>query len=174
MKRDLIPGFDISRCNAYSLTAHLYSAINVNNRTIFASNIEGEIDLNVPDDKKGGIIVFAQEENAELLSEIKLEKWIRQRFSASENNTSGLNDRGVQNRDFVGWTIGRFFPGRLTDKDGTVYSGDSLSVEIIGISDDALAETGEELCRTFNQVDVLIKMYSVRNRIIIVNGEKNT
>lgn len=160
MKRPLKPNIDHNGCNAYSALAHLYSAIRVEGNLVFATNIDGASDREVPDDMKGGIIVFAQEENELQLSTDKFISWIKDK--------TALND-GV-----VCWTIGRFLRGRYFGNIGKVYSEESLSVEITGISDDALAETTEELCKTFNQVDVLIKMYSGRNRIIIVNGEKNT
>ena len=39
------------------------------------------------------------------------------------------------------------------------------------ISDNVLVEIGEECCRAINQDAVLIKAYSERNQILVVNGE---
>ena len=69
------------------------------------------------------------------------------------------------------WITGAFLKGRYTDRNGTVYSEDSLSIEIIGVSDYVLTEIGEELCRAYNLKSVLVKYYSERNLICIVNGE---
>lgn len=154
MKRDLKPGIDIHRCNAYSAIAYMCAAIDVKGRPVFATNSEGRSDLNAPDDKKGGIIVFAQEENVAQLSKDKLKEWFK------HTSLSSLN-----------WTIGNFCKGRCTGIKGKVYSDDSLSVEITGVSDEELISIGKELCRTFKQQPVLIKVYSEWNRILVVSGE---
>ena len=58
MKRNIKPNINIDRCNAYSGTAYMYASISVDNSPIFATNIEGATVRTVPDDMKGGIIVF--------------------------------------------------------------------------------------------------------------------
>ena len=146
MKRDLKPNINPDRCNAYSGLAHMYAAISVENSPVFATDIKAAAEHVVPDDMKGGIIVFPQGADA-VLSDIK---------------------RIIQENDPASWTIGRFFKGRHSHKDGIVYSEDSLSVEIIGISDDALTETVEDFCRAFDLKSVLIKSYAERNRIFVV------
>lgn len=173
MKRYIKSNLNTNRCNAYSGTAYLYSAISVKNRPVFATNIEGGIDWEVPDDEKGGIIVFSQEVNAVQLSKNKLINWIKQKFSSVKNKVVGPSDidKIAQKHDLVGWTIGKFLKGRYTGKNGKVYSEDSMSVEIIGVSDDTLIEIAEELCRVFNQETVLVKTYSEKNRIFFVNGD---
>ena len=50
-----------------------------------------------------------------------------------------------------------------------MYSGNSWCVEITGVSDDALIAIGEELCRANSEVPVLIKVYSERNKILLVD-----
>jgi hypothetical protein len=173
MKMYLKPNIDTRRCNAYSGTAHLYAAISVTGKPIFATNIDNAIDWEVPDDEKGGIIVFSQEVNAVQLSQNKLVNWVKQKLSTFKNKTAGKAtiDKIAQKHDLVGWTIGNFLKGRYTGKNGKVYSEDSLSVEIIGVPDDTLIQIGEELCRAFDQETVLIKFYSEKNRIAFVNGD---
>ena len=148
MKQHIRPDIDYKKCNAYSSVAHMYTAISVENRPVYATNIDNAKNHEIPDDMKGGIIIFPQGVDA-VLSEIK---------------------RIAQKHEPAGWTIGRFFKGRYTAKNGKVYSEDSLSVEIIGLSDDALIETVEEYCSAFNQDSVLIKAYSERNQIFLVSG----
>ena len=142
----LKPHINPDRCNAYSGLAHMYTAISVEKRPVFATDIKAAAKREVPDDMKGGIIVFPQGADA-VLSDIK---------------------RIIQKHDPAGWTIGRFFKGRYSRNDGIVYSEDSLSVEIIGVPDDALIKTAEAFCRAFYQKTVLVKVYSVRNQIIVV------
>ncbi len=149
MKQNIRPDIDHKKCNAYSGTAFMYAAIKTENRPVFAANTESAKDREVPDDMKGGIIIFPQGADAPLSDIGKI----------------------AQKYDPAGWTIGEFFKGRYTAKNGKVYSEDSLSVEITGVSDDALIETGEELCRAFSLESVLIKAYSERNQIFIVNGD---
>lgn len=173
MKRYIKSNIDTTKCNAYSGVAYIYAAIHVENRPIFATNIESAIDWEVPDDEKGGIIVFSQEVNAVQMSKNRLINWVKQKLSTFKNKASGKSaiDKIAQKHDLVGWTIGNFLKGRYTGKNGKVYSEDSLSVEIIGVSDDTLIAIAEELCREFGQETVLVKMYSERNRILFVNGD---
>ena len=146
MKRNIKPNININRCNAYSGLAHMYAAIRVENSPIFTNNIKDIMDLEVPADMKGGIIVFPKQANI-MLSEV---------------------ESIAQRHEPLGWTIGKDLKGRYTDKNGKVYSEDSLSIEIIGISDDALTETAEELLKEFILESILIKSYFGRNQIYIV------
>ena len=128
MHRHIRPDIDYTKCNAHSAVAHLYAAIDHNG---------------VPDDKRGGIVVFEE----------------------GVKEVAGLPDIKA------GWNLGRFFNGRYTGQEDLVYSGDSWCVEITGISDDALIAIGEELCRANSKVPVLIKVYSERNLLLLVDGD---
>lgn len=141
--------------NAFSGKAYMYSAIKTDGRPILATNNDDSSVGEVPDDKKGGIIVFPQSDDAHLSAD-KLVDWIKERFSTS-----------------AGWSVGNFMNGCHHSKTGEVYSGESLSVEITGITDEALIETGEELCRAFNQDDVLIKLYSDRYRFVVCDSTES-
>jgi hypothetical protein len=135
-----------TRCNAYSAMTHLYSAISVEGRQVIDTNRIGmPVDQEVSDDPKGGIIVFPQEVIDIQLSEYK----------------------------DLSWSLGRFFKGRYTDKNGKVYSDDSLCLEITGITEASLIEIAEELCKTLNQESALIKSNSERNRILLVDESNN-
>ena len=126
MHRHIRPDIDYTKCNAYSAVARMYAAIDHNG---------------VPDDKRGGIVVFAED----------------------VKEVAGLPDIKA------GWNLGHFFKGRYTGQEGLVYSGNSWCVEITGVSDDALIAIGEELCRANSEVPVLIKVYSERNKILLVD-----
>ena len=141
--------------NAISGKAYMYSAIKTDGRPIFASIIEDSPVGEVPDDKKGGIIIFPQSDGSQLLAG-QLINWLKERFSTS-----------------AGWAVGNFLHGLHFSKNGKAYSDESLSVEITGISDDALLETGEELCRAFNHDDVLIKLYSDRYRFVLCDSTES-
>lgn len=141
-------------CNR--LSEVLYAAISVKDHSVLASSVEFEPHKKVPDDKNGGIIVFAHKENAAQLPVDDLIIWVK--------------DKTAKEHDLAGWTVGKFFKGRHYGENGKVYSEESLSVEIIEVSDEVLFEIGEELCREFYQESVLIKCYSERNRLVIVDG----
>ena len=128
MHRHIRPDIDYTKCNAYSAVAHMYAAVDHNG---------------VPDDKRGGIVVFEE----------------------GVTEVAGLPD--IQ----AGWNLGHFFKGRYTGQEGLVYSGNSWCVEITGVSDDALIAIGEELCRANSEVPVLIKVYSERNLLLLVDGD---
>lgn len=142
----LKPNINLDRCNAYSALAHMYAAISVENRPVFATDIKAATEREVPDDMKGGIIVFPQGTDA-VLSDIK---------------------RIIQKHDPAGWTIGSFFKGRYSRNDGIVYSEDSLSVEIIGVLVDTLTDAAADFYTSFSLKSVLIKYYAERNRILVV------
>ena len=146
MKRHIKPNINPNRCNAYSCTAYMYAAISTKNSPIFATNIKNTADSSVPADMKGGIIILPSGADVEP-SEI---------------------EKNAQKHNPAGWTTGKFFKGRYTRGNGKEYSEDSLSVEIIGITDNELTETAEELCKAFNLESVLIKSYLERNQIYIV------
>lgn len=146
MRSHIKPNINPNRFNAYSSTAYMYAAISTKNSPVFATSIKDTSDSSVPADMKGGIIILPSGAVV-VLSEL---------------------ESIVQKHDPAGWTTGRFFKGRYTAKNGNVYSEDSLSVEIIGLSDDELTETAEELCRTFSLDSVLIKSYTERYQIYIV------
>ena len=173
MKMDIRQNIDVRRCNAYSGIAYLYAAISVKDRPVFATSIDGAADGTVPDAEKGGIIVFSREMDSAFLSEDRLVNWVRQRFSTFKYKDSSevAVDKGVQEHVHAGWTVGHFFKGNYIGGNGEAYSEDSVSVEIIGVADDALIKTAEELCRVFTGETVLVKMYSERNRMFFVKGE---
>ena len=146
MKRHIKPNINPNRCSTYSSTAYMYAAISTKNSPVFATNIKNTADSSVPADLKGGIIILP---------------------SGADVAPSEI-EKNAQKHNPAGWTTGKFFKGRYTRGNGEVYSEDSLSIEIIGITDNELTETAEELCKSFNLESVLIKSYLERNQIYIV------
>ena len=173
MKKLIRPNIDYNKCNAYSGSAYLYAAIKVDGRPILATNINSAIDLEFSPNELGGIIVFSQDVNAVKMSENKLINWLKQKFATFKNRATGKStiDKIARDNELVGWTVGNFLNGRYTGKNGKTYSEKSLSVEVVGVSDEKLQKIAEELCRAFNQETVLVKTYSERNRILFVNGD---
>lgn len=172
MKRLVRSDLNYNKLNAYSGTKYLCAAIQVMGRPIIATNVESGIEWEVPDDERGGIIVFSEEVNAVKLSENKLINWIKQKAQTLSNRFSGMTfiDDIAQSHNLVGWTVGNFLKGRYTGRDGNVYSENSLSVEIVGVPDSVLIQIAEELCRKFVQETVLVKEYST-NKLLFVNGD---
>jgi len=104
MKRYIKQNIDFDRCNAYSGTAYLYSAIRVEGSPIFATNIEGAIDWEFKPSELGGIIVFSQDVNTVQMSKNKLINWFKQKFAALMNRTTGRAtiDKIAQDNDLAG------------------------------------------------------------------------
>jgi len=105
--------------------------------------IGNAIDYEFSDEDKGGIIVFSTDVTA-----VPLEK-----------------------HSIGNWSVGNFFKGKYTDKQGRVFTENSLSVEAIGVTYEQLIEITEDLCREFKQETVLVKSYST-NKILLVHSSE--
>lgn len=157
------------RKGAYSASKALYNMYNYDKKSVIIS--EGIV-TEFKDDKKGGIITFSTEVNAESLSNSKLINWFKQKFNTILNrlNKNKKIDKIANKHDLTAWTVGNFLHGRYTANNGEVFDENSLSVEIVGIDFDELIKIAEELCIEFIQESVLVKDYST-NRILLVNAE---
>ena len=102
--------------------------------------IGNAIDYEFSDEDKGGIIVFSTDVNA-----VPLEK-----------------------HNIGNWSVGNYFKGKYTDKQGRVFTKKSLSVEVIGVTYEQLIDIAEDLCREVKQETVLVKSYST-NKIFLVS-----
>ena len=72
-----------------------------------------------------------------------------------------------------GWTIGHFLNGRFRDHEtGKLFSRESLSVELTGITTDALFDLSEELCIKLRQQSVLVKDYNSHEILFIGTDKK--
>jgi hypothetical protein len=136
------------------------------NKVLFTEAIEYEFAEN----KKGGIIIFSTEVNAIKLNNNKLINWVKQKIVTLKQGFTANKqiDKIAQKHNLSSWTVGHFFSGRYTDKNGKQYGENSLSLEIIGISFEELIRIAEELCSDFKQETVLVKDYYT-NRILLIN-----
>lgn len=134
---------------AYNGMRYISNKINrtADNMMCSSFGVNGDIGCNVPQDASGGIVVFSTEANVAQLFELKF-----------------------NNYDLAGWTIGHYFNGRYTAKDGNIYDENSLSLELIGISTDTLLKIAEEICKDFQLESVLVKDYP-SDRIIFVKAD---
>lgn len=130
------------------------------------------IDWDIPHADKGGIIVFSTDVNAVELSKNKLVNFIKQKFATFANRIGATKkiDTIANNHDLVGWTIGHYLDGRYRAKNGKNFGENSLSVELVGISEDKLIKIAEDICAVFQQECVLVKSYST-GRIMFVNPD---
>ena len=75
--------------------------------------------------------------------------------------------------EYIGaFSIGNFFSGRYISDNGKVFDEKSLSVEINGISTEALIYFAEEIAIEFNQETVLLKDLN-NNKIFLVDKTRN-
>lgn len=160
--------------NAYSASKRLYESIKKTPSNIIASSsaLNEAVDWEVPNDEKGGIIVFSEEVNAIELSDNKLINWLKQKTKTAENKLFYKKkiDTIANKYSLVGWTVGKFLDGRYTAKNGKQFGEQSLSVEIVGVTVDTLIDIATDLAREFIQETVLVKDYS-GGKIMFVNRD---
>lgn len=141
-----------------------------------------DIQYNLPD-YSGGIIVFSTDVNSVQLSNSKLKNWIKQKLKTMkqrlfskpmitkllQNHNKDFPDKDDPNR--VGsFSIGNFFSGRYIDDHNNVYNENSTSIELNGITSDALFVIAEEIANEFYQETVLVKDLN-KNKIFLVDGK---
>lgn len=116
-------------------------------------------------DYRGGIIVFSTDVNAVKLSDNAFINKIRQYVETFKNRWnkgsivhSAINDFNTNSAEYIGaYSIGNSFHGCYVGDNGEKYDEKSLTVEINGLSSDALLELAELICKHFKQETVLVK-----------------
>lgn len=160
--------------NAYSASKRLYESIKKTSSNIIASSFSmtEAVEWEVPDDEKGGIIVFSEEVNAIELSDNRLINWLKQKTKTMKNKAFYKKkiDNIASKYSLVGWTVGKFLDGRYTAHNGKQFGEKSLSVEIVGVTVDTLVDIATDLAREFVQESVLVKDYS-GGRVFFVNRD---
>lgn len=138
-------------------------------------------------DSRGGVIVFSTDVNALKPSNNKIYYWFSNKiktvksrlfkdsklttvFNKFNSDNSESNSKKIT--DFIGaFSIGKFFKGRYVSKNGEVYNEKSTSIEINGISTDALIYFAEEIAIEFQQETVLVKDLN-KNKLYLVDQNK--
>lgn len=128
------------------------------------------IDWDVPNEEKGGIIVFSTDVNAVELDKNKFLNFFKQKIVTILNRFKATSkiDKIANENDLVGWTIGKYLNGRYKAKNGKNFGENSLSVELIGISFEKLVSIAETICKDFKQECVLVKSYE-NGKVLFVN-----
>ena len=156
---------------AYRASRYLAEAIKSKPSKCLYSSLNEGIQFEPSPDKKGGIIVFSTDVNAEKQSDNKIINWLKQKMITISNrlNATKKIDKIAADNKLVGWTIGHYLDGRYTSpKNGKQYGENSLSVEIIGVDFEQLMKISMELCAAFRQESVLLKDYS-SGRVLFVD-----
>lgn len=156
---------------AYRSSRYLANAIRFDESKCIYSTLNEGIQFEPSPDKKGGIIVFSTDVNAEKQSDNKIVNWLKQKMMTITNrlNATKKIDKIAADNKLVGWTIGHYLDGRYTSpKNGKQYGENSLSVEIIGVNFEQLMKISMELCSAFAQESVLLKDYS-SGRVLFVD-----
>lgn len=119
---------------------------------------------------KDGMIIFSTEVNAVTLDKNRIKNAIKQVFLSFRNRffkdrilgkiISSYNKRSPE-EDYIGaYSIGNSFRGRYVGDDGNIFNEKSTSIEINGLSSNALLRLAEFLCRVFKQETVLVKDFN--------------
>lgn len=171
MVKRINKNIDENRRNTYSGSRFLERAIRYKDENMLYSSIgiDEAVDFEITRDK-GGIIVLSTDVNAEILSNNKLVNWIKQKATTIKNRITykHMIDKRAQEKDFIGWTVGKYLNGRYTAKDGSVFDENSISIEVLGVDFDTLVDFATRLCKDFKQETVLLKDYE-SGRVVFVN-----
>lgn len=127
------------------------------------------IDWEVEDDIRGGTIVFSTDVNAVRLTDNKFLNLLRQKIETIKNrfNATKKIDKVANEHKLVGWTIGNNFNGRYKAKNGKNFGENSLTVDIVGVSDSDMISIATDICKSFMQECVLLKL--ANGKIYFIN-----
>lgn len=134
-----------------------------------SASLKEAVDWETEADERGGIIIFSTEVNA--LGGTGFINTLKKKISSFMNKLTATKkiDAIAKKYNPNGWTIGKgYLKGHYVGKNGETYSEDSISLEIVGVKDDIIIKAAEDLCHTFNQESVLVKLHD--GRILFVNG----
>ncbi len=140
-------------------------------------------------DYRGGIIIFSTDINALSINKNKIVNWFKQKIKTIKNRLFAKSklsrlvkkynlepEKKVDKRDvddYIGaFSVGNFFSGRYIGDNSKVFDENSLSIEINGISSDALIYFAEEVAMEFNQETVLVKDLNL-NKIFLVDPDRD-
>jgi len=157
----------------YNYYTYLYNDIQFDETKMIAFQNE-EITTKLEKDKKGGVIILSTDVSALMQSGNEVADFIRGKWDTIKNRlTYGkkINKVALNNKEVGGWTIGRYLRGRYVNN-GQVYDENSISVELLFVTKQVLIDVAKELCREFNQQEVIVKSYS-DNEILFINSNMN-
>jgi len=138
---------------------------------------------------KGGIIVFSVDVNSVNISKNKLVNWFKKKIKSYKNKIFSKKqltdiirkfnsdkdktiDKEAINDKIGAFSIGNFFLGRYIDDAGNLFDEKSMSLEINGITSNALIYLAEEIAKNFEQETVLVKDLN-KNKIYLVDSDKS-
>lgn len=120
------------------------------------------------DGPRGGQIIFSTDVNSKDFSENKFKNFIIQKFKTFKNRFTAKKalDKIRRKNDIYAWTIGQYFQGVYTGNNGKTFTEDSIVIDIIGVEKKDIFKLAEEICKTFDQESVLVK---VDNQVYFVS-----
>ena len=125
-------------------------------RSIMSEGIDWDVDSDV----RGGTIVFSTDVNAVKLNDNEFINFLKQKIETIKNrlNVAKKVDKVANEHNLVGWTIGYNFDGRYRAKNGKNFGENSITVDIVGVSDDDMISIATDICKSFMQECVLLKL----------------
>ena len=130
-------------------------------------------------DYKGGIIVFSTDVNAVQLDKNKIMNWLKQHIKSfvQKHSTGKILHNVVskfnkynETEEFIGaYSVGNSFKGKYVGDNGEEYKESSTTIEVNGISSEALLRLAEMVARVFGQETVLVKDFN-SNKFYLANG----
>jgi hypothetical protein len=124
----------------------------------FLPSVNEALTSTLPKGERGGVIVFSTDINALAGPGIlnKAKAWydsLVNRLKRVSKIQQALDKTGVSSI----FSLGNFFRGRYKSQAGSWFDEKSLSLEVLGVTDEQLISLATELARSFKQESVLVK-----------------
>lgn len=109
--------------------------------------------------ESGGTIIFSTDVNSVTFSDSKVKNWLQKKFLTLKNRFSIKNFlKSLRMKENIAaWTIGQYFIGSYTGKDGKTYNENSFSLNVIGINRKELFKLAQEIREFLNQESVMVQ-----------------
>lgn len=150
--------YNVDRYNA----KNLYESIYVDEVIYSEKHVNEDMDF-FPQEMNGGIITFSTAMNSTELTRGGFINHLMQKMTSLKNrfNANSKIDETADKFELASWIVTKGLHCRYKDrKTGTSFDENSISVELVGISNDTLLNFAKELCIEFEQQTALVKSSS--------------
>lgn len=151
--------YNVDRYNA----KNLYESIYVDEVIYSEKHVNEDMD-SIPQEMHGGIITFSTAMNSTELTRDGLINHLKRKMTSLKNQFQckfEKIDETAGKFELACWAIAKGLHCRYKDrKTGTSFDENSISVELVGISNDTLLNFAKELCIEFEQQTALVKASS--------------
>ena len=108
---------------------------------------------------EGGTIIFSTDVNVNVVEDPGIASWLTGKFHTFKNRFSfkKMLDKIRSSHQVNAWTIGQYFKGVYTSKEGDTYNENSLTIDILDCDRKTLFELTKDIQVKFKQESVMIR-----------------